>query len=138
MPGTTAAGLCAGCPSLIIPFTGDQPFWALRVRMLGLGPTPISRERLTAPRLARALRNLTTVKSYRIAAAELGERLRLENGVKNAADIIEREVDRWLTESPQPEPDPWAQLASRRPIPQHRRANTARGAARHTHTQRKH
>lgn len=135
--GTTAAGLCAGCPSLIIPFTGDQPFWALRVRMLGLGPTPISRERLTAPKLARALRNLTTVKSYRIAAAELGERLRMERGVTNAADIIEREVERWLTEEPQPEPDSRAQLTSRRPVPKNRRATTARGSARLTRTQRR-
>lgn len=108
--GTTAAGLCAGCPTLVIPFTGDQPFWALRIRMLGLGPTPISREKLTAAKLARALRNLTTVKSYRTAASELGDRLRLERGVQNAADIIEWEVERWLTEEPQPEPDPWEQL----------------------------
>lgn len=102
--GTTAAGLCAGCPTLVIPFGGDQPFWAMRVRMLGLGPTPISRENLTAPKLARALRNLTTVKSYRIAAAELGDRLRTEHGVHTAADLVEAEVERWLTEEPISEP----------------------------------
>jgi len=100
--GTTAAGLCAGCPTLVIPFGGDQPFWALRVRMMGLGPRPIRRELLTAPKLAKALKNLTTVGSYRVAARELGKSLQMENGVCNAADIIEEEVHRWLTEDVAP------------------------------------
>ena len=100
--GTTAAGLCAGCPTMVIPFGGDQPFWALRVRMMGLGPKPIRRELLTAAKLARALKNLTTVGSYRVAARELGERLRIENGVQNAANIIEEEVERWLQEDVPP------------------------------------
>ena len=29
--GTTAAGLMAGVPSIIVPFHGDQPFWGQRV-----------------------------------------------------------------------------------------------------------
>ena len=102
--GTTAAGLCAGCPTLVIPFGGDQPFWALRVRMMGLGPRPIRREKLTAQKLARALRNLTTVHGYRIAAEALGTRLRRENGVRAAADIIEAEVAHWLSEPDRPTP----------------------------------
>lgn len=96
--GTTAAGVLAGKPTLIIPFGGDQPFWAMRVRMLGLGPKPILREKLTSTKLAKALRNLVTVKSYQVAAQELGERLRLEKGDKIAADIIEREAHKWLQE----------------------------------------
>ncbi len=96
--GTTAAGLLAGRPTLIIPFGGDQPFWAMRVRMLGVGPRPIRREKLTVLKLTKALHNLVTVKSYRVAARELGERLRLENGVSIAANIIEHEVEKWLRE----------------------------------------
>ncbi len=94
--GTTAAGLCAGRPTLIIPFGGDQPFWALRARMLGVGPKPIRREKLTVSKLARALTRLTTVAQYRTAAEETGRRLRAENGVRTAADIIEAETARWL------------------------------------------
>lgn len=101
--GTTASGLCAGCPTLVIPFGGDQPFWAMRVRMMGLGPKPISRDKLLAPRLTRALKNLTTVPSYRVAARELGERLRTENGVCRAADLIESEVAAWLADENHPE-----------------------------------
>ncbi|NLI23039.1 MAG: glycosyltransferase family 1 protein [Clostridiales bacterium] len=121
--GTTAAGLCAGCPTLAIPFGGDQPFWALRVRMMGLGPRPIRRDKLTAAKLARALRNLTTVGSYRVAARELGERLRTENGVRCAADLIEREVERWLTEDVTPDPP----YPHRRPKPPYGSARRVRG-----------
>lgn len=96
--GTTAAGLKAGKPTLIIPFGGDQPFWGMRVRALGLGPKPIRREFLTVERLTRALVDLTQTKSYYVAAKELGIRLREENGTKIAADIIEEEVQRWLSE----------------------------------------
>ncbi len=94
--GTTAAGLKAGKPTLVIPFGGDQPFWGMRVRALGLGPKPIRREFLTVERLTKALTNLTQTKSYRVAARELGMRLREENGTKIAADIIEEEIHRWL------------------------------------------
>ena len=94
--GTTATGILAHKPSLIIPFGGDQPFWAMRVRMLGLGPKPIRREKLTAVKLSKALNNLVTVKSYQVAAREVGERLRNENGKVTAANIIEHEVDKWL------------------------------------------
>lgn len=96
--GTTASGLCAGKPTLVIPFGGDQPFWALRVRLLGLGPKPIRREKLTVVKMAQALTRLMTEDKYRIAAERIGKRLRAENGISNAADIILRETERWPAE----------------------------------------
>ncbi|CAL8160506.1 unnamed protein product [Prunus armeniaca] len=39
--GTTAAGLIAACPTTIVPFFGDQPFWGQRVHAIGVGPAPI-------------------------------------------------------------------------------------------------
>ena len=93
--GTTAAGLRAGKPTLVIPFGGDQPFWALRVRRMGLGPEPIPREKLTVENLASSLRELTTGPGYRAAAEAMAVRLRMENGVQNAADIIEKETTAW-------------------------------------------
>lgn len=94
--GTTAAGVLAGKPTLIIPFGGDQPFWALRVYKQGIGPAPIRREALTVRRLVGALRELTDTKRYVVAAQELSLRLRQENGTVNAADTIEQEVDKWI------------------------------------------
>ena len=96
--GTTAAGIQAGRPTLVIPFGGDQPFWAGRVQDLSIGPKAIPRDKLTVNRLSKALTDLTTTKKYRVAARELGERLRLENGAQIAANIIEHELRKWLRE----------------------------------------
>jgi vancomycin aglycone glucosyltransferase len=35
--GTTTAAACAGVPQVIVPQMGDQPYWAERVQMLGIG-----------------------------------------------------------------------------------------------------
>ncbi len=94
--GTTAAGIQAGCPTLVIPFGGDQPFWATRVAELGIGPKPIPRDKLTVSKLTKALNDLTATKKYRVAARELGERLSMENGAVTAANIIEHELRKWL------------------------------------------
>jgi len=96
--GTTAAGIQAGCPTLVVPFGGDQPFWAQRVQDLGIGPKAIPRDKLTVSRLSKALTELTTTKKYRVAARELGERLCLEKGAVTAANIVEHELRKWLRE----------------------------------------
>lgn len=93
--GTTAAGLRYGKPTLVVPFGGDQPFWGNRVNAIGCGPRPISRDMMTVQRLTQGLIDLTTRGSYRVAAEEMGERLRTETGTKNAADIVEREIAAW-------------------------------------------
>ena len=96
--GTTAAGIVAGKPTLVIPFGGDQPFWGERVKALGIGPKPLPRDKLTVARLSKAIAQLTQTKKYRVAARELGERLRMENGAEIAANIIEHELRKWLRE----------------------------------------
>ena len=53
--GTTAAGLHAGVPNIIIPFTFDQPIWGEQVFELGVGPRPIPRQKLSVERLADAI-----------------------------------------------------------------------------------
>ncbi|KAI0411012.1 sterol glucosyltransferase [Xylaria grammica] len=54
--GTTACGLRYGCPTTIIPFFGDQPFWGDMVAATGVGPKPIPYESLTRSNLAEALK----------------------------------------------------------------------------------
>jgi sterol 3beta-glucosyltransferase len=89
--GTTAAGLRAGVPSVLIPFFSDQPFWGGYVARAGVGPRPIHRKRLTAKKLAEAL--LATRNSgMRARAAELGQRIRSEDGVARAVEAIERYI----------------------------------------------
>jgi sterol 3beta-glucosyltransferase len=88
--GTTADALRAGVPSIIVPFTADQPYWGQRVHQLGVGPPPIDHRMLTAERLAEAIRAAATDNAMRQRAADLGTRLRAEDGVARAVEIIER------------------------------------------------
>lgn len=88
--GTTAAGLRAGVPSIVVPFMGDQPFWGKRIADLGVGPTPIPRKRLTVERLAGAIEQAVSNATMRQRAATLGQQIRAEDGVARAVDLIER------------------------------------------------
>jgi sterol 3beta-glucosyltransferase len=88
--GTTAAGLRAGIPSVVVPFALDQPFWGRRVHALGVGPQPIPRKKLSVARLANAIRIAVEHEPLRQRAAALGERIRAEDGVGQAVAIIER------------------------------------------------
>jgi UDP:flavonoid glycosyltransferase YjiC (YdhE family) len=88
--GTTAAGLRAGVPTVIVPFFGDQPFWGARVAELGVGPSPIPRKQLTPERLSQALREVVESEEMRQRAARLGERVRSEDGVATAVEIIQQ------------------------------------------------
>ncbi len=85
--GTTAAGLRAGVPSVVIPSGNDQPAWARRVYELGVGVSPIPRRVLTAEKLADGI--LSALKPETVEAArELGARIAAERGSQAAAQII--------------------------------------------------
>lgn len=88
--GTTAAALRSGVPALVTPFTADQPFWGQRVYSLGVGPKPIPRSRLTSDRLVEAIEGMVSDQSMRDRAAALGEKIRAEDGVGRAVEIIDR------------------------------------------------
>jgi sterol 3beta-glucosyltransferase len=88
--GTTAAAMRAGRPAVVVPFFADQPFWAQRVERLGVGPPSVPLKRLTADRLAAAIRAAVTDEGIARRAAELGERLRAEDGVGRAVDVVDR------------------------------------------------
>ena len=88
--GTTAAALRAGVPNTVVPFFGDQPFWGSRVAALGAGPRPIPRRGLSEEGLVAALRAMLSDTGMRERAAALGERVRAEDGVADAVQMIER------------------------------------------------
>lgn len=88
--GTTAASLRAGVPTVIVPHLGDQAFWGQRVYALGAGPKPISRTKLTALGLAAAIAAATTSNDMKRRAEELGAKIRAEDGIKQAVDMIEK------------------------------------------------
>jgi UDP:flavonoid glycosyltransferase YjiC (YdhE family) len=86
--GTTAAGMRAGVPTIVVPFFGDQPFWGWRVQELGVGPKPVPRKALTAEKLAEAIDQATQSAVFREKAAQLGARIQAEDGVQRAVDLI--------------------------------------------------
>jgi sterol 3beta-glucosyltransferase len=87
--GTTAAGLRAGVPSIIIPFFGDQLFWGQRVAELGAGTAPIPRKQLTVKRLAQAINRAVTDPVMIQQAANLGATIQAEDGIANVVAVIQ-------------------------------------------------
>lgn len=91
--GTTGAGLRAGIPAVIVPFFGDQAFWGRQVRALGVGIDPIPRRSLHANQLSYAIRIAATHGPMRERAAALGARIRSEDGIGCAVNVIGRALE---------------------------------------------
>ena len=89
--GTTAQALRSGRPTLIMPYSHDQPDNAARVERLGTSRT-ISRQHYTAPLAVQELSQLLDNPSYAAKAAEIGQIVRAEDGVRLACDAIERQL----------------------------------------------
>jgi UDP:flavonoid glycosyltransferase YjiC (YdhE family) len=88
--GTTAAGLRAGVPSVIVPHLGDQPFWGQRVEALGVGPRAIPRPKLTSTALSEAIVVATSDVAMRRRTADLSARIAAEDGIGTAVGLIEQ------------------------------------------------
>ncbi|XP_073008666.1 sterol 3-beta-glucosyltransferase UGT80A2-like isoform X8 [Typha latifolia] len=82
--GTTAAGLKAACPTTVVPFFGDQPFWGNRVHARGLGPPPIPIDQFTQQKLVDAIQFMMDPK-VKERAVELAKAIELEDGAAGAA-----------------------------------------------------
>jgi len=91
--GTTHSALRAGKPAIVMPFVGDQHFWAGRLQRLGVAPAPVSPAKPDATALARAIRFVER-ESVVARAAELGKQMQAEDGVANAVCVLERLLKR--------------------------------------------
>ncbi|KAI0966464.1 hypothetical protein F4678DRAFT_449497 [Xylaria arbuscula] len=90
--GTTAAGIQAGKPTIVVPFFGDQPFWGAMVARAGAGPDPIPYKKLTAEGLAEAIRIAVKAETQE-KAKELGQRIREEQGSDIGAQSFHKHLD---------------------------------------------
>ncbi|KMT13693.1 hypothetical protein BVRB_4g080750 [Beta vulgaris subsp. vulgaris] len=97
--GTTAAGLKAACPTTIVPFFGDQPFWGEQVHAKGVGPSPIPIEEFVLEKLISAIRFMLDPK-VKQRAVELAKAMENEDGVAGAVDAFHRHFPR---RKPEPE-----------------------------------
>lgn len=89
--GTTHSACRAGIPSVILPFAGDQPFWARRLRTLGIADRVLSGRRPSAAGLAAAIA-FAERDDTRARAAALGQAMQGEDGCAVAVAWVERYV----------------------------------------------
>jgi UDP:flavonoid glycosyltransferase YjiC (YdhE family) len=82
--GTTACGLQNACPTVIVPFFGDQPFWGNMVAAAGAGPKPVPHKLLTTQTLTEAI-SFCLTPIAKAAAQEISSRMVNEHGIAAAA-----------------------------------------------------
>ncbi len=87
--GTTHSAARAGIPSVVVPFAGDQFFWANRLQRLGVADARVAGRRMDAAALAGAMAFAARADT-KARAAELGARIAREDGLRVAVDAIER------------------------------------------------
>ena len=86
--GTTGQALRAGRPMLIVPYGWDQPDNGARVQRLGAGLC-LPRTEYSEATAAAALKKLLEGSQFAKRAAELGSKLREEDGLTFACDAVE-------------------------------------------------
>lgn len=90
--GTSHAAARAGVPSVVLPFTGDQPFWARRLAEAGVAPDFVPAMRVSVDELA-AMVDFTEQPVVRDRVRALGAAMATEDGVAAAVARIERLVN---------------------------------------------
>jgi len=90
--GTTAAGISAGKPTIIIPFFGDQPFWGSMVHKAGAGPEPVLYKDLTSDKLVELIKE--ALKGSTIEKAKMmAKSIEKENGCEDGANFFHKQLD---------------------------------------------
>jgi UDP:flavonoid glycosyltransferase YjiC (YdhE family) len=89
--GTTAQALRAGRPTIVVPYSHDQPDNAARVERLGTSRT-VPRKQYSAVSVVRQLRKLLENSNYAAKASEIGSIIQAENGVDGACNVIEQQL----------------------------------------------
>jgi UDP:flavonoid glycosyltransferase YjiC (YdhE family) len=89
--GTTAAGLRAGLPTVVVPFFGDQFFWGQVIAGAGAGPAAIPASELTVDKLAEAFRACES-RDIRTKARKLGATIRKKDGAELTVASLYRQL----------------------------------------------
>ncbi|KAE8009894.1 hypothetical protein FH972_006300 [Carpinus fangiana] len=103
--GTTAAGLKAACPTTVIPFFGDQPFWGEQVHARGVGPAPIPVDEFSLDKLIDAI-NFMLDPKVKENAVELAKAMENEDGVTGAVKAFYKHFPpKKFEDEPEPLPE---------------------------------
>lgn len=86
--GTTAAGIAAGRPTVVVPFFGDQLFWGQMISRAGAGPDPLPFRQMTAESLAASI--LFALKpEVQMAVQEMAQQISNEDGAGDTVRTIQ-------------------------------------------------
>jgi UDP:flavonoid glycosyltransferase YjiC (YdhE family) len=89
--GTTAAGILAGRPTVVVPFFGDQPFWGSMTARAGAGPVPIAYKNLDADKLAHSILEALKPESLE-RAKDLSAKIKAEKGTEAGAQSFHKQL----------------------------------------------
>ncbi|MDR3397382.1 MAG: glycosyltransferase [Pandoraea sp.] len=87
--GTSHSAARAGVPSVVVPFAGDQFFWADRLQRAGVAGAALNGRSLRASSLVSRI-EFAEKEQTRARARHLGARMRSEDGLRNAVTAIHR------------------------------------------------
>ena len=82
-------------PTLICPFVGDQPFWGHQVCRVRAGPPPAAAAPHHARPAADSIAHLLGMPRYRATAGDIGQRIRAEDGIQAAVNVLSTFVARF-------------------------------------------
>jgi len=86
--GTCQSSVLSGIPSVIVSFTDEQLFWGNEFNRLGLAPKPLKRIKVTSKQIAGKINEALSNTDMKTKAIEISSRMKNENGVKEAVEII--------------------------------------------------
>jgi len=87
--GTTAAGIYASKPTIVVPFFGDQFFWGERIKETGIGNS-IPFSTLTAKTLSSLIMTMLSDTTIKVKVSQIAENLKKEDGIKEAINFFYR------------------------------------------------
>ena len=86
--GTAQSTLLAGKPSVIVEHGFDQPLWGRLFYRKGVSAKLLHRRSVDPEKLARAIQAVAGSSAIQANAAALGAKMRQEDGVKRAVEIV--------------------------------------------------
>lgn len=91
--GTSHSACRAGIPSVVVPFAGDQFFWAAQLQRHGVAAPMVKGRDITGDALAQRIEYALTA-PVRERARDLAARMHEEDGLATAVMAIERQMAR--------------------------------------------
>ena len=87
--GTSQAATIAGCPSIVVEHSSDQPLWGSVLQRIGIAPNLLHRRSVTAKKLARTIRIVLDAPAMAEKAKAIGTIMQQEDGLARAIELIE-------------------------------------------------